>query len=80
MCMGAAIHESGGGANGHLAGKPVLNGWNQSWDVPNLLVTDASAFAGGGTAGTTLTVMALTFALPEARGAVPRIRRRLQTR
>jgi choline dehydrogenase-like flavoprotein len=60
MCMGAAIHESGGARMGTSPENSVLNGWNQSWDVPNLLVTDASAFAGGGTAGTTLTVMALT--------------------
>jgi len=38
----------------------VLNAYNQSWDVPNLIVTDASAFPGSGIAGTTLTVMALT--------------------
>ncbi len=60
MCMGAAIHESGGARMGTSPENSVLNGWNQSWDVPNLLVTDASAFPGGGTAGTTLTVMALT--------------------
>lgn len=60
MCMGAAIHESGGARMGHSRETSVLNEWNQSWDVPNLYVTDASAFAGGGTTGTTLTVMALT--------------------
>jgi choline dehydrogenase-like flavoprotein len=38
----------------------VLNAYNQSWDVPNLIVTDAAAFPGSGIAGTTLTVMALT--------------------
>jgi choline dehydrogenase-like flavoprotein len=38
----------------------VLNPYNQVWDVPNLIVTDASAFPGSGIAGTTLTVMALT--------------------
>jgi len=41
-------------------GDSVLNPFNQSWDVPNLIVTDASAFPGSGIAGTTLTVMALT--------------------
>lgn len=60
MCMGAAIHESGGARMGDSPATSVLNAWNQSWDVPNLYVTDASAFAGGGTTGTTLTVMALT--------------------
>ena len=38
----------------------VLDRYNRSWDVPNLLVTDASAFAGGGVSGTTLTIMAMT--------------------
>ncbi|CAN7423091.1 GMC oxidoreductase [Pararhizobium sp. LjRoot238] len=60
MCMGAAIHESGGARMGAFADSAVLNSWNQSWDVPNLLVTDASAFCSSGTVGTTLTVMALT--------------------
>jgi choline dehydrogenase-like flavoprotein len=60
MCMGAAIHESGGARMGSSRETSVLNAWNQSWDVPNLYVTDASAFPGGGTSGTTLTVMALT--------------------
>jgi choline dehydrogenase-like flavoprotein len=60
MVMGAAIHEAGGARMGERAGDSVLNSWNQSWDVPNLLVTDASAFATSGVSGTTLTIMALT--------------------
>lgn len=60
MSMGAAIHESGGARMGASPETSVLNEWNQSWDAPNLVVTDASAFAGSGVAGTTLTVMALT--------------------
>lgn len=60
MPMGAAIHESGGIRMGISPETSVLNSWNQSWDVPNLLVTDASAFPTSGVAGTTLTVMALT--------------------
>ena len=60
MVMGAAIHEAGGARMGEDASASVLNSWNQSWDVPNLLVTDASAFAGSGVAGTTLTIMAMT--------------------
>lgn len=60
MCMGAAIHETGGARMGASSKESVLNAHNQSWDVPNLLVTDASAFPGSGIAGTTLTVMALT--------------------
>jgi choline dehydrogenase-like flavoprotein len=60
MVMGAAIHESGGARMGSSPKDSVLNGFNQSWDVPNLFVTDASAFAGSGVSGTTLTIMALT--------------------
>lgn len=60
MVMGAAIHEAGGARMGEDASASVLNKWNQSWDIPNLYVTDASAFAGSGVAGTTLTIMAMT--------------------
>ncbi|WP_423066273.1 GMC oxidoreductase [Devosia sp. CN2-171] len=60
MVMGAAIHEAGGARMGSTKTDSVLNRWNQSWDVPNLLVTDASAFAGSGVSGTTLTIMAMT--------------------
>ena len=60
MVMGAAIHEAGGARMGGSPSDSVLNAFNQSWDVPNLYVTDASAFAGSGVAGTTLTIMALT--------------------
>ncbi|WP_137155177.1 GMC family oxidoreductase [Rhizobium sp. FKL33] len=60
MCMGAAIHETGGARMGETPETSVLNPYNQLWDAPNLIVTDASAFPGSGIAGTTLTVMALT--------------------
>jgi choline dehydrogenase-like flavoprotein len=60
MCMGAAIHETGGARMGESPEDSVLNPFNQLWDAPNLIVTDASAFPGSGVAGTTLTVMALT--------------------
>lgn len=60
MVMGAAIHEAGGVRMGQTPDRSVLNGWNRSWDIPNLLVTDASAFPTSGVAGTTLTIMALT--------------------
>ena len=60
MVMGAAIHESGGARMGSDPATSVLNRFNQSWDAPNLFVTDASAFPSGGSMGTTLTVMALT--------------------
>jgi choline dehydrogenase-like flavoprotein len=60
MCMGAAIHETGGARMGNAPQNAVLNPYNQLWDAPNVIVTDASAFPGSGIAGTTLTVMALT--------------------
>lgn len=60
MVMGAAIHESGGARMGEDPQHSVLNQWGQCWDAPNVYVTDASAFAGSGVSGTTLTIMALT--------------------
>ncbi|MBN24634.1 MAG: oxidoreductase [Alteromonadaceae bacterium] len=60
LCMGAAIHESGGARMGSDPESSVLNQFNQCWDSPNVFVTDASSFRTGGSAGTTLTVMALT--------------------
>ncbi|MCO1368641.1 GMC oxidoreductase [Burkholderia multivorans] len=60
MSMGAAIHETGGVRMGADPSKSVLNAFNQSWDVPNLFVTDASSFPSGGCCGATLTAMALT--------------------
>ncbi len=45
---------------GETPSDSVLNPYNQLWDAPNLIITDASAFPGSGVSGTTLTVMALT--------------------
>lgn len=58
--LGAAIHEAGGARMGTDPARSVLNNVNQTWDVPNLFVTDASSFVSGGTVGPTLTIMALT--------------------
>lgn len=72
MVMGAAIHETGGARMGQSPEDLVLNQWGQCWDMPNLLVTDASAFAGSGVSGTTLTVMAQTVrACRHLAGSVP---------
>ncbi|EYD74274.1 Glucose-methanol-choline (GMC) oxidoreductase:NAD binding protein site [Rubellimicrobium mesophilum DSM 19309] len=60
MVMGAAIHETGGARMGDDPAASVLNRWGQCWNAPNLYVTDASAFAGSGVSGTTLSVMAQT--------------------
>ncbi|WP_336749700.1 GMC family oxidoreductase [Pantoea vagans] len=60
MCVGAAIHETGGARMGDDPKTSVLNRYNQSWDVPNLFVTDGSSFPTGGVSGATLTIMAVT--------------------
>jgi choline dehydrogenase-like flavoprotein len=60
LAIGASIHECGGARMGDDPKKSVLNERNQSWDVPNLFVTDASCFVSGGSVGPTLTIMALT--------------------
>src|SRR5215472_8708787 len=38
--MGAAIHECGGVRMGDDPATSVVNEYNQSWDIPNLFVTD----------------------------------------
>lgn len=60
LAVGAAIHESGGARMGTDPKSSILDSFNRVWDAPNVLVTDASAFASSGVMGTTLTVMALT--------------------
>jgi choline dehydrogenase-like flavoprotein len=59
LALGAAIHESGGARMGTSPATSVVNAYNQLWDAPNVLVTDASAFVSSGVMGTTLTVMAM---------------------
>jgi choline dehydrogenase-like flavoprotein len=60
LAIGAAIHECGGARMGSDPARSVLNEYNQTWDVPNLFVTDASCYASTGAVGPTLTIMALT--------------------
>lgn len=60
LALGAAIHECGGARMGTDPKASVLNRYNQSWDVPNLFVTDASCSVSSGSVGPTLTIMALT--------------------
>jgi choline dehydrogenase-like flavoprotein len=38
----------------------ILNGWNQSHDVPNLFVTDGACMASSGNQNPSITYMALT--------------------
>jgi len=60
IMLGSAIHECGGARMGADPATSVLNEHNQTWDVPNLFVTDGSAFASSGSVGPALTIMALT--------------------
>lgn len=60
LAMGAAIHECGGARMGSDPATSVLNEYNQSWDVPNLYVTDSSSYVSNGAVGPSLTIMALT--------------------
>jgi choline dehydrogenase-like flavoprotein len=60
LSLGAAIHECGGARMGADPNSSVLNEFNQSWDVPNLFVTDASCFPSNGIVGPALTIMAVT--------------------
>lgn len=60
LSMGASIHECGGVRMGNDPATSVLNEYNQSWDIPNLFVTDGSCFVSNGTVGPTLTIMAVT--------------------
>ncbi len=57
---GLCIHEIGTARMGNDAKSSVLNKYNQSWDVPNLFVTDGAAFVSSGCQNPTLTMMALT--------------------
>jgi choline dehydrogenase-like flavoprotein len=57
---GGTNHEMGTARMGRNAKTSVLNGWNQSWDVPNLFVTDGAAMTSSGCQNPSLTYMALT--------------------
>jgi choline dehydrogenase-like flavoprotein len=57
---GNGIHEMGTARMGRDAATSVLNGFNQSWDVPNLFITDGSFMASGGCQNPSLTYMAFS--------------------
>lgn len=57
---GFGIHEMGIARMGADPKTSVLNQFQQTHDIPNLLVTDASGFTSGGCQNPTLTIMALT--------------------
>lgn len=58
---GSIIHEVGGAIMGKDKKSSVCNGWNQTWDVPNLFLCDASPFASNSDKNPTLTIMALAW-------------------
>jgi choline dehydrogenase-like flavoprotein len=57
---GYGIHEMGIARMGADPKNSVLNQFQQTHDIPNLMVTDASGFTSGGCQNPTLTIMALT--------------------
>lgn len=57
---GQSIHEVGTIRMGSNPKSSALNKFNQSWDVPNLFVTDGSCFVTAGSQNPTLTMMAIT--------------------
>ena len=57
---GKAIHEMGTARMGRDPKTSVLNGWNQSWDVPNLFITDGACMASTACQNPSITYMALT--------------------
>jgi choline dehydrogenase-like flavoprotein len=56
---GYGIHEMGGARMGANRKESVLNQFQQTHDVPNLFVMDASSFPSGGCQNPTLTIMAM---------------------
>ena len=57
---GSSIHEMGTARMGRDPQTSVLNGFNQSHDIPNLFVTDGSCMASSSHIHPSLTYMALT--------------------
>lgn len=58
---GAIIHEVGTAQMGANPKKSVLNEYCQSWDVPNLFVTDGAPFVSNADKNPTLTILALAW-------------------
>ena len=57
---GNTNHEMGTARMGRDPKTSVLNGWNQTWEVPNVFVTDGACMASSGNQNPSLTYMALT--------------------
>jgi choline dehydrogenase-like flavoprotein len=70
---GYYVHELGGARMAARDQDGVLNGWNQCWRAPNVLVTDGACWPSAGWQSPTLTAMAVTWRACEA--AALRLRR-----
>jgi choline dehydrogenase-like flavoprotein len=58
---GRIIHEVGGAIMGDDRRKSVTNRWCQTWDVPNLYLTDGASFPSNADKNPTITIMALAW-------------------
>jgi choline dehydrogenase-like flavoprotein len=58
---GLIIHEVGGAIMGADPKVSVTNQWCQTWDVPNLFVTDGAVFPSNADKNPTLTIMAVAW-------------------
>lgn len=58
---GSTVHEAGACRMGSDRRRAVLDGFGRTWDVPNLYVADAAAFASCPHKNPTLTIMALAW-------------------
>jgi len=57
---GWGIHEMGTARMGRDPKTSVLNKWNQSWDIPNLFITDGSFMTSGGCQNPSISYMAFS--------------------
>jgi choline dehydrogenase-like flavoprotein len=58
---GYIIHEVGGAIMGADASSSVTNEFGQTWEVPNLFITDGALFPSNADKNPTLTIMALAW-------------------
>ena len=58
MAGGTIIHEVGTTCMGAKSDDSVVNEWCQTWDVPNLFVTDGGPFVSNADKNPTLSIMA----------------------
>ncbi len=60
LAPGLTAHETGTARMGDDPASSVVNAYGQTWDVPNLYVTDGAVFPTSGCQNPTLTMMAIT--------------------